>query len=182
MTTSSLPPERILIESSMLEKLFIQSDLEFCNDLASVQEAIKNGADLYYKDSRAVKNSIQQGKLDILTYFVSLGYDLSTYPNYGLEYAAKNGHLDVIEYLLSQGADIGYNSNEALRYSAFVGHLPCVLFFIEQGCDKAIALEAANDSIKDYIVKLIDSEKLASKLTVALDNEQDYNDNHSTKI
>lgn len=88
------------------------------------------------EETELLFTSIEEGHLDAVQYFVSLGANI--YGGYGwsLGLAAKCGHLEIVKYLASLDSDL-INADDAcaLHEAIQEGHLEIVKYLVSVGAD-----------------------------------------------
>ena len=114
-----------------MDMLFFQSSFE--GELSLVIYALKNGADIHFRDYQVLGISSSSGYLDIVKYLIESGIDVHVGSDYALRIASENGHLEVVKYLVEKGANIHEYKDNSLLMAAARGHLPVVKYLIEKG-------------------------------------------------
>ena len=117
------------IDQNRLNNMLIE--IAEAGSVKGVSMMVSKGANVHYQNDYALRQTSQNGHLDIVKYLVENGANVHADDDYALRLASQNGHLEVVKYLIEHGADI-----HALRWTparaSEKGHLAVVKYLIEQ--------------------------------------------------
>eukprot|EP00746_Dinoflagellata_sp_MGD_P136543 gnl/MRDRNA2_/MRDRNA2_70454_c0_seq1.p1 gnl/MRDRNA2_/MRDRNA2_70454_c0~~gnl/MRDRNA2_/MRDRNA2_70454_c0_seq1.p1 ORF type:complete len:165 (-),score=33.64 gnl/MRDRNA2_/MRDRNA2_70454_c0_seq1:255-749(-) len=116
-------------------------------DLARVQAALENGADIEFHpkyDFTAMTWAAQGGHLKVVEFLVSRKANMDALDGVGwsiLMHAAYRGHVDVVKFLLAHGAkkdhwNNGPGNHTALHTACLNEHCEVVRVLLEAGADR----------------------------------------------
>jgi len=87
------------------------------------------------KNDSPIVCAVASGQIEMISYFISLGADISLHNNYVFLCALKNGHVEMVDYLVKRGADIHVGNDIAIGIAARNGDLEMVKYLISLGAN-----------------------------------------------
>lgn len=103
------------------------------------------GTALYY--------AIDNGHVDLVEYFVSIGIDIDDL-NESLLIASSKGYLDLVQYLHQRGGKLDWHFIHPLRMAATNGHLNVVKYIIDNGIPDRGGV-AISDAIRGGYLEIV---------------------------
>jgi uncharacterized protein len=124
-----------------MSNAIINGDLDLVKEMITTYEGLKETITGYGSWLHVASD---EGKLEIVKYFVELGLDVNQYGGFAdagpIRDACYNGHLDVVKYLYENGAelDVSNATRNPLFTAIHKGQFEIVKFLVENGLDITI--------------------------------------------
>ena len=154
------PKSKEHIISKIPKDLTPQKELEFgaSNDILwLVKKAIKNGADIHYKNDDSLKTACQYGHYDIIKFLLENGADVNADKDAALYYASYRNSVEITKLLIEYGANVNATLGSPLEFAIRYENFELVKLLIENGAKihKSQHMYFVNNLKNDEIVKYI---------------------------
>ncbi len=156
-------------------------------DPSKVKQALKNGADVHFKNDEALWMASVNGLFEIVKVLLKSGADPNSQDGAPLVGASQYGYKEIVKYLLANGADPNLGSGFALVIACQNGHLEIFDLLLNDATTPETGIEclerASNEGRVNVIEKLLSIWNFDSKsLNKALGNAISHKRNEVLKI
>ena len=86
------------------------------------------GSDIHAENSFPLILAAEQGRLDIVKYFLDHGANIHTLDDAPLRHSAANGNIEMVKFLVEHGANIHARNDEALSMAKMFGRKEVVAY------------------------------------------------------
>jgi ankyrin repeat protein len=121
-------------------------------NLKFVKYLVGQGADIHYRNDKALRWASEHGHLGVVKYLISKGADIHAENDQALYLAVKYNRLEIIKYLISKGVDIHINNDIILILANEYDNLNIFKYLIKQGSNIPKSMNIPED-VQEMAIK-----------------------------